>query len=199
MDKEYRVIPVLFKFAKNPYGGTEVDVTSNSGFWSDLSPFLLPALQYGSLNFENLWQFSKVYKKFIMPIDGYPDASWYKWRDASFANPKAIRYPMGKGAKPEYLLWDGKKLSYVEARKAVYAPIYAELVSQIRGYGILQELYKSLCVDSLSLVLRDYDAYDHIAIGRSLREVINDPSRKCGHGFVLAMMLTGELDRCIVS
>ena len=64
------MIHVLFKFVSNPYGGTEVDVTSNSGFWSDLSPFLLPALRYGSLNFENLWQFSKVYKKFIMPIIG---------------------------------------------------------------------------------------------------------------------------------
>ena len=193
------MIHVLFKYAKNPYGGQEVDVTSRSGFWSDLSPFLLPALQYGSLNFENLWQFSKVYKKFIMPIDGYPDASWYKWRDAGYANPKAVRYPMGKGAKPEYLLWDGEKLSYVEARKKVYAPIYAELVSLTRGYSVLRELYKSLSNDGLPLVLRDYDAYDHIAIGRSLKDVINDPNRKCGHGFVLAMMLTGELDRCIVS
>ena len=190
-------IHVLFKFAKNPYGGHEVDVTSNSGFWSDLSPFLLPAIRYGALVFENLWQYSKVYKKFIMPIDGYPDASYYKWRDAGFANPKAVRYPMGKGAKPEYSLWDGEKLSYVEARKAVYAPIYAELVSKTRGYSILQELYKSCSADDEPLVLRDFDAYDHIAMGRSLRDVIHDPDRKCGHGFVLVMMLTGELERSI--
>ena len=87
----------------------------------------------------------------------------------------------------------------MEARKKVYAPIYAELVSQTRGYSVLRSLYESLYDDGLPLVLRDYDAYDHIAIGRSLKDVINDPSRKCGHGFVLAMMLTGELDRCIVS
>lgn len=191
------MIHVLFKFAKNPYGGTEVDVTSNSGFWSDLSPFLLDASRYGAKCFENLWQYSKVYKKFIMPIDGYPDASWDKWRLDGYANPRAVRYPMGKGAKPEYLLWGGEKLSYVEARKKVYAPIYAELVSKTRGYGVLQELYKSCSADNEPLVLRDYDAYDRIAMGRSLREVINDPDRKCGHGFVLAMMLTGELEECI--
>ena len=194
------MIHVLFKFAKNPYGGTEVDVTSNSGFWSDLSPFLLPAVRYGALVFENLWQYSKVYKKFIMPIDGYPDASWDKWRLDGYANSRAVRYPMGKGAKPEYLLWGGEKLSYVEARKKVYAPIYAELVSQTRGYGILKSLYESLLADADSvepLVLRDFDAYDHIAMGRSLRDVINDPDRKCGHGFVLAMMLQGELERSL--
>lgn len=191
------MIHVLFKFAKNPYGGHEIDVTSNSGCWSDLSPFLLPALKYGSLNFENLWQFSKVYKKFTMPIDGYPDASYYKWRDAGFANPQAVRYPMGKGAKPEYLLWEGEKLSYVEARKKVYAPIYAELVSRTRGYSLLQSLYELLYADNEPLVLRGYDAYDHIAMGRSLRDVINDPDRKCGHGFVLAMMLTGELEQSL--
>ena len=91
----------------------------------------------------------------------------------------------------------GEKLSYVEARKKVYAPIYAELVSKTRGYGILQSLYESLSADGMPLVLRDYDAYDHIAVGRTLRDVINDPDRKCGHGFVLAMMLQEELGECI--
>ncbi len=191
-----RLLHVLFKFAKNPYGGIEVDVTSNSGFWSDLSPFLLDASKYGSKSFENLWQFSKVYKKHVMAIDGLPDASWYKWRDAGYANPKAVRYPMGKGAKPEYLLWDGEKLDYISARKKVYASIYAELVAGTRGFKILSSLYSSTYEDDVPLVLRDFDAYDHIALGRTLCDVINDPNRKCGHGFVLAMMLTGELERC---
>ena len=191
------MIHVLFKFAKNPYGGEEVDVTSNSGFWRELSPFLLDASRYGSLNFENLWQYSKVYRKFIMPIDGCPNASYYKWRDAGLANPRAVRYPMGKGAKPEYLLWEDEKLSYTEARKKVYAPIYAELVRITNAYKVLESLYESLYTDNLPLVLRDYDAYGHIAMGRTLREVINDPNRKCGHGFVLAMMLAGELEQCL--
>jgi len=191
------MIHVLFKFAKNPYGGEEVDVTSNSGFWKGLSPFLLDASEYGAKVFENLWQYSKVYKKFIMPIDSYPDAGYYKWRDAGFANPRAVRYPMGKGAKPEYLLWEDEKLSYVEARKKVYAPIYAELARKTNAYKVLESLYESLYRDNLPLVLRDYDAYDHITMGRTLWAVISDPNRKCGHGFVLAMMLTGELEQCL--
>jgi len=192
-----QLLHVLFKFSNNPYGGIEVDVTSNSGFWKDLSPFLLDATKYGAKNFENLWQFSKVYKKHIMAIDGFPDASWYKWRDAGYANPRAVRYPMGKGAKPEYLLWGDEKLDYVSARKKVYAPIYAELVRQTQGYKVLESLYESVYKDGVSLILRDYDAYDHIVMRRTLKDVINDPNRKCGHGFVLAMMLTGELEACV--
>lgn len=192
------MIHVLFKFAKNPYGGHEVDVTSNSGFWSDLSPFLLPALKYGSLNFENLWQFSKVYASYWDETNHCPLPAWEDWRLQGFSSQKAIRYPMGKGVKPICSWWEGEKLSYVEARKAVYAPIYAELVGKTEGYGLLRCLYDSLSVDGEPLVLRDYDAYDHVAMGRSLRDVINDPDRKCGHGFVLAMMLTGELGECVL-
>ena len=99
------MIHVLFKFANNPYGGEEVDVTSGSGFWFDLSPFLLDASKYGAKCFENLWQYSKVYKEFITSVDGYPNASWDDWQRGGFANPRAVRYPMGKGVKPEYLLW----------------------------------------------------------------------------------------------
>jgi hypothetical protein len=33
----------------------------------------------------------------------------------------------------------------------------------------------------------------------TLQDVINHPNRKCGHAFILAMMLAGELDSCIAS
>lgn len=192
------MIHILFKFANNPYGGVEVDVTSNSSFWKDLSPFLLDATQYGAKNFENLWQFSKVYKHYWSGLGEYPIPGWYAWRDGGFGSAKAIRYPMGKGVKPVCSWWNGKALTYVEARKAVYAPIYAELVSRTRGYKVLRSLHESLYDDGKPLILRDYDAYDHIALGRTLKEVINDPDRKCGHGFVLAMMLVGELEQCLL-
>jgi hypothetical protein len=35
---------------------------------------------------------------------------------------------MGRGAKPEYSLWDGERLDYIEARKRIYAPLYARAV-----------------------------------------------------------------------
>jgi hypothetical protein len=46
-------------------------------------------------------------------------------------------------------------------------------------------------------VIRDYDAYDHESLGMSLIDVINNPKRKCGHAFVLLMILKNELEQCI--
>jgi len=35
---------------------------------------------------------------------------------------------MGRGVKPLYSLWDGKKLGYIEARIAIYDPLYIEML-----------------------------------------------------------------------
>jgi hypothetical protein len=196
------MIRALFKFAKIPsyVNNTKpvvIDTTSGSGEYSGLSPFVLPAPP--AKNFENLWQFSKVYKKYIMPIDGFPDASYYKWRDAGYANTRAIRYPMGKGAIPEYSLWDGEKLDYIKARKKIYAAEYAKNVLTTTSFRRLDYAYQQ-CLDlNKELILLDYDAYDHIKFGMSLVDVINNPKRKMGHAFVLIMMLTGMLHECINS
>ena len=187
------MIKALFKFSKTPTDAIVIDTTSNSGIYPELSPFVLPAPP--AKNFENLWQFSKVYKKYIMSIDGYPDASWYKWRDAGYANTRAVRYPMGKGAIPEYSLWDDEKLGYIEARKKIYTLEYAKNVIVTYSYKRLLEVYKS----GANLILLDYDAYDHQALNMSLVDVINNPKRKMGHAFVLIMILTGLLEECINS
>jgi hypothetical protein len=42
-------------------------------------------------------------------------------------------------------------------------------------------------------VLRDFDAYDHRSLGYTWGDVMNDPHRKMGHGFVLAMMIGNVL------
>ena len=192
------MIRCLFKFANNPYGGVEVDTTSGSGLWSGLSPFLLNVSKYGSKNFENLWQYSKVYyPEHIDAWNNTPNADWYLWRDKGWNSQKANRYPMGKGRKPRYSYWESQKLTYVQARKNIYAPIYAELVQKTEAFKRLQSLYLSLYDDNKPLILRDYDAYDHIKEGKTLKQVINDPDRKCGHAFVLAMILTGKLEECI--
>lgn len=189
-------VHALFMYATNPYGGVEVVTTANSGVWRGLSPFVLPATKYGSRTFENLWQYSKVYSEFLEPTN-LPSEEWYEWRQKGFNNPRAVRYPMGRGRVPAYSYWNGQRLSYVEARKAIYAPIYAELVAQTDAYKRLCSLHESLHDDEKDLVLRDYDAYDHIKLGVSLREVINNPNKKMGHAFVLAMMLTNCLEECL--
>jgi len=189
-------VHVLFKFAKNPYGGVEIDTTASGGEFRWLSPFLLgPIETYSGVcaqNFENLWQFSKVYKEHT-DLNGEPLPEWFGWRNIGWSDKKAHRYPMEKGAVPEYSYWDGRKLGYIEARKTIYAPIYAEYVQKTGSFCRLKEIYDSGEV----VVLRDYDAYDHIALGMSLINVINNPDRKCGHAFVLAMILTGVLEECL--
>jgi len=183
-------VHALFKFAFNPYGGVVIDTTSGLGEYRDLSPFVLPASP--ARNFENLWQFSKVYPKYT-DVDGNPTPEWFKWRQSGFADKVAHRYPMGKGKIPLYSYWEGEKLGYIEARKRIYAPIYAKYVVSTEGYRLAKEIYESGQV----LVLRDYDAYDHIKLGLSLQDVINDPHRKMGHAFVILMLLTDELERCL--
>ena len=190
-------IHALGMFDKNPYGGNEVDTTAKSGLWSGLSPFLLDAAKYGSKNFENLWQYHKVYSEFLNKSTNLPDDAWYAWRYEGFHNLRAVRYPMGKGRIPAYSFWYGQRLSYVEARKKIYIPIYAKLVEKTVAYKSLSSLYVSTYAGGVHLTLRDYDAYDHVVLGRTLKEVVNDPKRKMGHAFVLVMMLTGCLQECL--
>lgn len=195
-------IHVLPKWVSSPYEGVIIDTTSSSGIYRELSPFILTipcsltdpeGRLFNSIIFENLWQFSKVYEKHIYLDNRAPTPEWFLWRNKGWANPRAIRYPMGKGAMPEYSYWDGERLGYIEARKKIYAPIYAKYVAVTESYRILEGIYQS----GITLVLKDYDAYDHLKLGMTFVDVINNPDKKMGHAFVLAMMLTGILDRCL--
>jgi len=180
-------VHVLFKYAKNPYGGVEIDTTSSSGLYRNLSPFVLGPIDLPGIhteNFENLWQFSKVYKEHLF-LGDLMDAEWFAWRDKGWADRRAHRYPMGRGRKPEFSLWYGQRLGYIEARKTIYAPIYAQFVRPTASYKRLEKLYQA----DETIILRDYDAYDHIKEGMTLMDVLNNPDRKCGHAFILAMML----------
>lgn len=186
------MIKALFKFSKVPSGYVVIDTTSSSGTYKDLSPFMLVAPP--AKRFENLWQFSKVYKQHI-GIDGLPNALWFDWRQKGFQDERAHRYPAGKGAVPEYSFWDGQKLQYIEARKQIYIPEYAKNVKLTQSYSILSRLY----AEGQDIVLLDYDAYDHQSLGMTLVDVVNNPNRKMGHAFVLCIMLTKKLDECIAS
>ena len=191
-------VHVLPVWEKNPYNCPEVSTVSSSGASvRELSPFILGPVVEGSLrseNFENLWQFSKVYKTHLR-ADGEPSQEWFGWRAEGFADKRAHRYPMGKGSIPMYSWWNGGKLGYIEARKKIYATIYAKYVAQTVCYSLLEELYK----EHDEVTLKDYDAYDHIKLGMSLINVINNPNRKMGHAFVLAMMLENKLEECLNS
>ncbi len=198
------MIKALFKFDKNiPKDGLVIDTTSNSGDYRGLSPFVLRVLEQTTgkyVIFENLWQFSKVYKCHLASHGGV-SLEWFKWRKQGWDNHRAIRYPMGKGVIPEYSYWqDGfrgewHKLNYIEARKLIYAPQYASWVEMTDSFRKLGNLYSA----GQDIILLDYDAYDHQALNMTLKDVINNPNKKMGHAFVLIMMLTGLLEECINS
>lgn len=197
------MIYVLPIFKASPYVGVCVDTTSGAGRFSELSPFILGRIHISdqgicSENFENLWQFSKVYPEYA-DAQGNPLPSWYEWRDKGFADKRAHRYPVGKGKIPLYSYWNGEKLDYIDARKQIYATIYGRCVLQTKAFKQLSDLHSELLEQERNLILLDYDAYDHQKLGMSLVDVINEPKRKMGHAFVLMMLLTGELEKCITS
>lgn len=163
-------------------------VAQNSG----LSPFVIgPCTLWGghvSRNMENAWQFSKVYPSQL--ADGEPSDAWLRWAMAGWKDSRAHRYPMGKGARPAYSYWDGQHLGYIDARKVIYGPLYAEAV---KGTDDWKQLWRNFVDGEYdTIVLRDFDAYDHSALGMSLTDVLNCPSRKMGHAFVLAMLLADD-------
>ncbi len=195
-----REIYVLPKFTRRDIHDKRVfiDTTSGGGLFRGLSPFVLgPCETYDPShpagNFENLWQFSKVYDKPGF-VDGtqHPTNQWFWWRNQGWADNKAHRYPMGKGAKPLYSYWDGLKYGYIEAKKKIYARLYVENVVKTDSFKRLEKI-----ANVSPVVLLDFDAYDHRKMGMTLKDVANSPDKKFGHAFVLAMILTGELGRCI--
>lgn len=169
-----------------------INTTSRSTTWSrGLSPFYLgPVPLYEGApiptarNFENAWQFAKVYPTQVGP-DGNPSPVYWSWATAGWRNPRAERYPMGKGAIPAYSYWEGQRLDYISARKTIYFPLYARLVAETEAFGLLLETYRR----DGAITLWDFDGYDHLALGYSLKDVLNDPARKMGHAFVLAYLL----------
>ncbi len=174
-----------------------IDTTARSGIYSKLSPFNLgPCKTYAGVArvFENLWQFSKVYQCHVDAF-GFQNNDWYKWRARGWACRHAIRYPLGRNAKPLFAHWRAERLDYIQARKKIYAPEYAENVAKTDSYRRLERMYRG----GLNILLLDFDAYDYQASGMTLVDVINNPQKKMGHAFVLVMMLTGELEKCIKS
>lgn len=174
---------------KIPVDAKSINTTSNSSVWSkDLSPFLLgPIEMYDSIvskNFENCWQYAKVYPGFT-DEKGNPNSGYWSWAKNGWNDQRAHRYPMGRGAIPLYSYWNGEKLSYIQARKKIYIPLYYRAVVKTKSFLLLQDSF----LDGQDLYLRDYDGYDHKKLGMSYEEVIHLESRKMGHAFILAMML----------
>jgi hypothetical protein len=143
---------------------------------------------HSAKNVENAWQYAKVYQQHMDEL-GLPNNEYFEWARKGWSSQRADRYPMGKGAKPEYSWWDGARLDYVSARKAIYIPIYSRAVAKTPSWEELKHRYDS----GKELWLWDFDGYDHVKHGIALKDAQDLSSRKMGHAFVLAMMLEGLL------
>lgn len=169
-----------------------INTTSRSTNWSrGLSPFFVgPIPLYAgavadqAVNLENCWQFSKVYP-WQVDHQGDPTPSYFVWAKAGWEDSKAHRYPMGKGVKPAFSWWDGKRFEYLEARKRIYLPLYAKGVVATPAFSQLRTLYKTLG----QITLWDFDGYDHRQLGLTMKDVVNNPNRPMGHAFVIAHLL----------
>eukprot|EP00743_Colponemidia_sp_Colp-15_P012610 GILK01014411.1.p1 GENE.GILK01014411.1~~GILK01014411.1.p1 ORF type:complete len:249 (-),score=23.24 GILK01014411.1:116-862(-) len=178
--------------------GFMVNTTSGAkeDWCKELSPFFVGPVHlyadFQSENMENAWQYCKVYPDHA-DADGNPTEAYWKWAKAGWASKKANRFPMGKGRKPLYSLWDGKRLNYIEARKRIYCPLYAEAVQRTNGYRKLRNLYDEAKTSNRTLTLLDHDGWDYVGQKVTLRQVINFPKPKMGHAFVLAGLLHGDI------
>jgi hypothetical protein len=177
------------------HNGVVVNTTSKAknNWQTDLSPFHLGPCPlydgYTAAVMENAWQYAKVYKQHT-DSSGDPTEAYWNWAKQGWTSTVPVRYPMGRGARPEYSLWKGEHLGYIDARKRIYAPLYAEAVQKTKGWQRLVQLYH----ERDTIILRDYDGYRHDKDNMSLSDVLNEPRKIMGHAFVLKMLLTDDME-----
>ncbi|KAL9656933.1 hypothetical protein ABK040_007024 [Willaertia magna] len=192
--------------------------TSNDKLYKQLSPMLLGPYEYemnidndypleeikllkknknykpeiiSIQNLENYWQFSKVWKEEeeLNPEinEMRPNKTFFNRRLEGWKDKKAHRW-VKKGEVPLYAWWHGRKLDYMQARREIYCPLYAEKVVHTEGFKKLQNLLKR----GDNLLILGYDGYDYHAEGMTLNDCFNDVSRPFGHELVLCGLLTGD-------
>lgn len=145
-------------------------------------------------NLENCWQFSKVWNGEEDEETGLPTQEFWDRRKDGWDDTKAHRWVKkgndsnGNRNIPLYSYWKGEKLSYMEARGAIYCPLYAELVQKTEPYKKLKKLVDEGC----NVQILGYDGYDFDSEGMTLEECYNDTSRPFGHEHVLCGLLKGD-------
>lgn len=122
--------------------------------YGDLGPYVLKDKENRIM--ENIWQFSKVYKKVPyskqrysrwdsriiwehpsethVDSEGKPNDKYWFWRKKGMNAKEPIRYPVGKKYAKTclYSLSEDlhERLDYIEARKKIYVPLYSSLVQK---------------------------------------------------------------------
>tara|TARA_Y100001960_G_scaffold192652_1_gene201651 strand:+ start:310 stop:897 length:588 start_codon:yes stop_codon:yes gene_type:complete len=170
-----------------------INTTTKSKNWSrGLSPMLVGQIYSDNgiaLNMENFWQYAKVYQHQV-DENGEPKPEYFNWKNKGYNKQFADRYPAGKGAIPLYTWYCGEKLDYIDARKRLYVKYYGEAVVKTEAFKQLKEVWLNCLRNNQDLVLQDFDAYNHRILNYSWDNILHDESRKMGHAFVLAKLLS---------
>jgi hypothetical protein len=231
-------VGTIVKGQKPSYEGfIPIVVMTQSSKYGSLGPYCL--IDDNGRIMENIWQFSKVYEKVPKTIQRYSqwdnrviwnwpeerhlgdngevNEKYSQWRKAGLNAPDPIRYPVGMShrSKALYSLIEdtdghfGSHLSYIEARKQIYFPVYRDLVKKQPLYQKLLEMLrdgKKLLIievdgprqESLDYYKKKYGVDDHwidqnsIAVNKeNMMIMLNDEKHSFGHGYCLAMTLKG--------
>lgn len=176
---------------KIPEKSVFINTTSRS---TDFGKIFSPMICQGPLelaglkshNVENFWQGTKVYAEHLDK-----PKEWIKWRDSLLADRHAHRYPMGKDKKPEFSYLDAKsgRLSYVQARRQIYVPIYVQKLERYCTRAI------NSVVDMLTVTDVSFWDFDGRVTNESFNEILDNQYAKCGHSFVLKKYIYGILNR----
>src|SRR5207244_655511 len=130
-----------------------------------------------------------------------PSNKWREWMlvgSKKLKGNKGIRTPPevaklkklyrdnSKAAAPMGHWWNGRLLSYVEARKQIYLPLYAQLVQKTQAY---QELHRLCMLPKQQIMLLDLDGPSLETYPQGCRmtpsllySMLLNTSRPFGHG-----------------
>lgn len=184
-----------------------------------VGPVLIPGLDepIEANNIEAAWQYSKVYHEVVNSEGAVethldrdmltPTEEWWAFAKAGWREPRfdvnhpefkrykgILRHPVRKlpkskdKCKPAFVWWNNRRISYVEGRKEVYGKLYTDMIIHTEAYQRLKKMYDN----GENIALFDFDGTDHIGLGRSYQDLINDPGRPFGHGMLLSMLLEGK-------
>ena len=150
---------------------------------------------------------------------------YWQWRNKGFNNKHFVRYPVGKkhtgkcvGAiynqeepdKNDTKFEFDQILDYVEGRKVIYLPVYAEMVKKEVQFAELKrrvEKGENLLIievdgphqESLSYYKEKYGVGDDFIVNntmlvteKNIKIMLNDKKHAFGHGYCLAMALLGK-------
>lgn len=168
-----------------------------------------------AVNIESAWQYSKVYGwvqnqqgqwERHVGADLNPTPEWWAFARAGWAQTRfgvnhpdfkawkgvlrrpVVRLPKAKDKpQPTFAWWNGRRITYIEGRQAVYGQLYCDLIVKTETFARLKALYDR----GDDIALFDFDGTDHVGLGRSYEDLLNDPGRPFGHGLLLCMLLEG--------